>query len=170
MGEHVIGTDPDCNKRKTFCNPKAIRRTIKEKDIIVHEGFDRVKIGKVTNLINDIALIRIDERIPLYQDDPTISAASPICLPWSEDSFVYFLEAGYNATVAGWGRIRRRNNANAKNEQQRNKAGSKNLLQVKLPISNCPKLPIDHSKQICAGGIRGKSVYNSVMMIVEFHS
>ena len=85
MGEHVIGTDPDCNQRKTFCNPKVIRRAITKKDIIVHKDFARVS----GNLINDIALIRIDETVPLYQDDPTISAASPICLPWSENSFVH---------------------------------------------------------------------------------
>ena len=33
---------------------------------------------------NDIALIRLDESVPLYNEDPTKSFAMPVCLPWPE--------------------------------------------------------------------------------------
>ena len=81
LGEHVVGTDPDCSRKTpTFCNPKKITRIVDiKKDVIVHENYATPK-----RYSNDIALIRINEAIPLHEEDPTISAVSPICLPWSK--------------------------------------------------------------------------------------
>ena len=35
--------------------------------------------------INDIALIRLSEPVPLYSENPTLSGAEPVCLPWASD-------------------------------------------------------------------------------------
>ena len=88
LGEHVVGKDPDCSKKDpTKCNPPVIRRNLdQQRDIIVHEGYDQK-----TNYKHDIALIRFNDPIPLFQENPQISAANPICLPWSEDNFAYFI-------------------------------------------------------------------------------
>ena len=85
MGEHVVGTDPDCSsKNQGDCNPPKITRKIDaHKDVIIHKYY-----GKPKKYSNDIALIRINDAIPLYLDDQDLSAVSPICLPWSEEKGV----------------------------------------------------------------------------------
>ena len=60
--------------------PKITRKITSPDQIIVHEDFDNSQ----TPLKNDIALIRLNEPVPIFKDDPTESMASPICLPWSE--------------------------------------------------------------------------------------
>ena len=112
LGEHVVGKDPDCNRKGDLCNPSVIRRNLdQQRDIIVHAGYD-----KKANYKHDIALIRINDPVPLFQENPQISAANPICLPWSEDNFAHYIANGDNATVAGWGRTRRRANTNTNNQ------------------------------------------------------
>ena len=73
---------------------------------------------------------------------------------------IFIHSIGYKAIVAGWGRVRRRKSQLSDNDLSRNNAGSKNLRQVKVPISNCPVLEkrwkVDFSKQICAGGEEGE--------------
>jgi len=162
FGEHVVGKDPDCNRDKSICNPSVIRRNIDStRDITVHEGYDAKQAYK-----HDIALIRINNPVPLFQENPQISAANPICLPWSEDNaeIAYFVEEGNRATVAGWGRTRSRNSQNAQNQLRKDKVNVKHLQQVKVPIANdkCTKPPfnIDTERQICAGGERGKDSCN----------
>ena len=48
-----------------------------------------------------------------------------------------------------------------------NNVGSKNLQQVRVPISNCPvlekRLKVDFSKQICAGGEEGNDNYTATL-------
>ena len=59
-----MSTDPDCNRKKN-CAPKKITRTPKE--IIIHENYG-FKEG--TGLYqNDIALIRLNEPVPLSSED-----------------------------------------------------------------------------------------------------
>merc|ERR1712004_231066 len=161
-GEHVVGKDPDCNRDKSICNPSVIRRNIdSNRDIIVHNGYDQKQAYK-----HDIALIRINDPVPLFQENPQISAANPICLPWSEDNaeIAYYVEEGNRATVAGWGRTRSRNSQNAQNQLRKDKVNVKHLQQVAVPIANdkCTKPPfnIDTDRQICAGGERGKDSCN----------
>jgi len=160
LGEHVVGKDPDCNRKGDKCNPPVIKRDIDaNRDIIVHEGYDPKAQFK-----HDIALIRMDEGVPLFQEDQTLSAANPICLPWSDDAYAYFIEEGVRATVAGWGRTRSRNNQNSQNALRRNKVNVKHLQQVEVPIANdkCNEKPfiIDPERQICAGGEKGKDSCN----------
>ena len=84
MGELKLGSDPDCNQMKTNCAPKRITREItSDNQIIVHESYT----VSTDTLINDIALIRLNEAVPLYAEDPSISYVTPICLPWSKDYF-----------------------------------------------------------------------------------
>ena len=67
LGELRIDTDPDCTNDGRSCAPRKITREIKTDDqIIVHENYQP---GSQTQA-NDIALIRLNEPVPLYDDDP----------------------------------------------------------------------------------------------------
>ena len=79
LGEHKVGINPDCSDQG-FCAPEKITRCITnpEKQIIVHEGFNK-RTGA-----NDIALIRLNEPVPLFTEDPLHSSAEPVCLPWHQ--------------------------------------------------------------------------------------
>ena len=102
MGEHKIGTDPDCQTGKSGnrnCQPKKIVRQPAE--IFVHENYDNV------TEFNDIALIRLNEAVPLFQENPSESYANPICLSWLEEDPLRELKEGKLAIVSGWGRTTR---------------------------------------------------------------
>ena len=58
-----------------------IRRGVKK--IISHENFDKDD----KNYRNDIALVRLDQAVPLHIENPRISGAKPICLPWNNGDF-----------------------------------------------------------------------------------
>ena len=85
FGEHVVGQDPDCQNGKCF--PKVIKRNISK--IIYHNDYSGGPNHK-----NDIALIRLESDVPLFDENPSLSGAKPICLPWSEDSPARNLEDG----------------------------------------------------------------------------
>ena len=53
----------------------------KPAEIIVHENYDQ----NVTTSLNDLALIRVDEMMPLYSENSTISNVMPVCLPWKSN-------------------------------------------------------------------------------------
>ena len=36
---------------------------------------------------HDIALIRLDQEVPLNSEDPKNSWVLPVCLPWAKDDF-----------------------------------------------------------------------------------
>ena len=152
LGEHKIGTDPDCQRGNTgnrICQSKKIvRRAAK---IFVHENYDKVTVK------NDIALIRLNEAVPLFQETPSESSANPICLPWSEDNPLQELKEGKQATVSGWGRIRRIETIQTVEKLIKLGAGSKVLRAVRVPIANKEKCErqfttFDHKTQVCAGG------------------
>ena len=157
LGEHVVGRDPDCSRVKSsICNPPVIRRNIDaNKDLIVHEGYD-----KKANWKNDIALIRMDDAVPLFQENPSVSAANPICLPWSRESYAYDIDDGDIARVAGWGRTREKaGNKKSRQDLLKLKVNVAHLQQLKVPIANdlCKRKfrGIDTERQICAGGEDG---------------
>ena len=56
---------------------------------------------------NDIALIRLDEKVPLfgYDGGEHVTTVSAVCLPWKRSNFVYDLKTGPETrfTVMGWG-------------------------------------------------------------------
>ena len=84
LGEHQISTNPDCSNGN--CNARVISRKVGK--IIKHENYDPAKIK------NDIALIRLDRPVPLYNENPKKSAAMPICLPWDENLSARYLQEG----------------------------------------------------------------------------
>ena len=55
LGEHTVGTDPDCQK----CENKITRGIDK---IFIHEDFNGIDSN------NDIALIKLDDSVPLFND------------------------------------------------------------------------------------------------------
>ena len=78
LGDWKISSDPDCTsvRGRKNCFAKRISRKVSE--AIKHENFD------LSNYANDIALLRLDQAVPLYDENPKVSGASPICLPWDE--------------------------------------------------------------------------------------
>ena len=69
LGELNVKTDPDCpkNDQTANCAPKKITRKITSKDqIIGHENY----ISRIDILKNDIALIKLNEVVTLYDEDP----------------------------------------------------------------------------------------------------
>ena len=82
LGEHIVNTISDCDDViKDWCNPPVIRRGVRK--IISHENYDK----NDKNFKNDIALVRLDQAVPLHIENPRISGAKPICLPWNNSDF-----------------------------------------------------------------------------------
>ena len=79
LGEHHVFKDPDCPK----C-PSNITRYAAE--FHVHENYDK------KYKYNDIALIRLSEPIPLFDEDPRKSLVKPVCLPIDENHSSRFLQ------------------------------------------------------------------------------
>jgi len=169
LGDWRISTDPDCVKKS--CVPKRITRKVDK--IIEHEGFvltdprpENVPDGEYFR--NDIALIRLDESVPLYYEDPSKSYAIPVCLPWpeyNENNHPAFdvkefkdknKTVHYDFVITGWGK--RWKDLKLELDKQ---TFSDVLRKAKVPVTNnipgCTKLSID-STQICAGGINGPHV------------
>ena len=154
LGEHDLQQDPDGDRAKRF------NRTIQ--NIIVHEGYDKGFQGGASP--HDIALIRVNEMIPLYnENDPKISNVIPVCLPWNIN------DPGRQITVEdkliglGWGKVTNNNVLHLK-RFLRNRAGAGILQQLKVPgISKrvCQaydafkNIELDLRFQLCAGGEEG---------------
>ena len=85
MGEYNIRTDPDCNKQGGCSAPKITRKITSKDQIIVHENYTASEAD--STLINDIALIRLNEPVMLNSESPATSSVMPICLPWNKDDF-----------------------------------------------------------------------------------
>ena len=65
--------------------PSNITRYAAPDGFIVHENYDK------KNKYNDIALIRLSEPIPLFDEDPRKSLVKPVCLPIDENDSGRFL-------------------------------------------------------------------------------
>jgi len=154
FGEHVVGEDPDCQDGKCF--PKVIKRNISK--IIYHEDYSGGPNHK-----NDIALIRLESDVTLFDENPTLSGAKPVCLPWSKDSPARNLEDGEDTLITGWGRVTN-NLKDAKKDLRKFKVPTRTLLKVNLPVANTNencKFYVDYNevnldRQICVGGVEGK--------------
>ena len=167
LGEHDFGKDEDCDFEGQFCSAPIIKRKINvNRDVIVHEKFN-----ETGNLENDIALIRIQEAVPLHQENEFKSGASPICLPWNTNLDVETQEDQI-ATTAGWGRTVRQATKNSQANLLNNNINVNHLQELDLPIANkkCKNDPIvtkiirefDPDTQICAGGERGKHTKSQI--------
>ena len=154
LGEHDLKQDPDGNRAKRLIQPI--------QDIIVHESYDKEYQGGASP--NDIALIRVNKMITLFDDDPNISNVKPVCLPWNSNDPGRQMYSGDELIGLGWGRITNNNIAHLK-RFLRNKAGVGILQQLTVPaISNTAcrshealeKIELDLRFQLCAGGEEGK--------------
>ena len=94
LGEYILGSDPDCT---TSCAPPKITRKVAK--TIIHEDYNAAP-----PFPNDIALILLDEAVPLYQENPGVSFVIPVCLPWNENNPGNNLIQGDKLLVVGWGR------------------------------------------------------------------
>ena len=67
-------------------NGKCVASIYKRKpaEIIAHENFDQ-NVPSTKRRLNDLALIRVDEIMPLYGENSTISSVVPVCLPWKSN-------------------------------------------------------------------------------------
>ena len=160
LGEFRIDTDPDCTgkgENKKCAPPKITRNITSEDQIIVHEDY---KPGS-NNQMNDIALIRLNEPVPLFSEDSKKSWAKPVCLPWKEDDAGRDIYDEDKVTLTGWGRIK----TSLKDIERKKKFGAsaRNLLYIQLPVANdvCDKdeqlKPYwDPETKVCVGGKQGK--------------
>ena len=159
LGEYQVGRDPDCTtntrtRRQSCAPPKITRKVVKT---IIHEDYK-----KVAPFPNDIALIRLDEAVPLHQENPKFSSVVPVCLPWNNgDPGNNFIQ-GDEMLIVGWGRITNNIQTNRKN-LLKFKISTRTLQKLFVPIvgTNCStqelvKEPLDFTKQICAGGEASK--------------
>ena len=112
-------------------------------------------------LVNDIALIRLNDSVPLFLEDHEISSSVvPVCIPWGkEDLGNSILDDGASTRITGWGR--RINDTDvAAAEFQEFSVSNPVQLQVRLPVANqkCKAndfFTINEEKQMCVGGVKG---------------
>ena len=152
LGEWQVKWDPDCNLSQ--CLEKVPRRKVQE--LYIHERYNQIEVDGY-----DIAMIRVDDKIPLFPFDST-AIVTPVCLPWSSNDFGHNLRNNDMLTVTGWGTTEE--NLKTGKDQVTGEYYVKNdiLQQVKLPyvdIKTCQEKLFDFkepSKVICAGGVEGK--------------
>merc|ERR1711971_1273429 len=165
LGEYESGLDPDCESG--FCIQN-ITRTVGK--VIIHENYG----PGGGSVINDIALVRLNEPVPLYDDseEETKPGTKPICLPWpsTDEDIAPTLEKigdlnnGENVVVSGWGRT---SNKNRREFQKliRNKIAVKKLQYLKTKTANdlCKEKisqDVNTDLQLCAGGEQGSDSCN----------
>jgi len=150
LGEHNTRKDPDCET----CPKKITRKAGK---IIVHENYSNSDEVSAETYRNDIALIRLNESVPLFSEDANKSITGVVCLPWSEDDDARYIEDGYKTKATGWGKI-------SNNQDSGRFVFSHILRQVQLPVANnlCTEYPFKiDSTQLCAGGKKGRDSCNA---------
>ena len=122
-------------------------------------------------------MLRLNESVPLIADNYQISSVSPVCLPWSEDDYARVADVGDKALVTGWGRIDNDIRRHYR-FQIKNRAGSRILLKVDLPIiseKDCKDAgpnfkSINGKTQICAGAEKGMFfVFTTLRLFLLLH-
>ena len=84
---------------KTRCPEPVLQLTLV--DVILITFGHGIGIGSR----NDIALLRLNESVPLNSESPTMSLVSPICLPWSKDKPSRNIHKGNKTLLTGWGHV-----------------------------------------------------------------
>ena len=108
----------------------------------------------------DIALIRVNESIPLFVENKNISSVNPVCLPWNGTN-IPDPTTIEDLKLTGWGKATRSVNTNDKTLKLI-KAFAKKLQAVTIPgvnIATCKvaarspykRIDIDDELQFCAG-------------------
>ena len=161
LGELDIGEEYP--NRGGILAPK-INRGIEK--IIIHENFiPKETHGRLLDMSvpYDIALIRVNESIPLFLENNYISSVNPICLPWNATNIPDPTTID-DLKVTGWGKMTRSEGARSINNKNLNliKAFAKKLQAVTIPgvdIATCrtetrspyKRIYIDDEIQFCAG-------------------
>ena len=141
LGDHILNNDPDCQRNKfgELCNPTIITKKVDK--TIIHKNYNQ------TDRTNNIALIRLDERVTLHNEDPVKSIVAPVCLPWPDSFFGQdidiYIKEGRGVRLTGWGKVTNLNQASSNPDRT--------LQQESLKIAirtDCPKL---QDNQLCVG-------------------
>ena len=177
LGEYQVGRDPDCTGiRRQSCAPPKITRKVGK--TIIHEGYHTTP-----PFPNDIALIRLDESVPLFQENPGVSFVMPVCLPWNENNPGNNLIQGDKLLVPGWGRITNNKITN----YLRHKVSTRTLQRHYVTIlgkdcstqedgylnirgNESDDKKFDFTKQFCAGGEIRKCPYSSIITLQNAYS
>ena len=132
----MLEKNPDCfrNRYAKLCAPSIINRTIEE--ITPHGN-------------NDIALIRLNELVPLHNEEPEKSIVAPVCLPWSDEAKEIVSDLKF-VTVTGWGKVTNLNINYSSSDRTLRKKKLK-----KFSRSDCES-DFQNENQICAGVARGE--------------
>ena len=145
LGDHDIDRNPDCNQGD--CS-YSVRR--KPEKIIRHEKYDCSN----PNSPNDIALIRMDRIVHLWEGETGITSVFPVCLPWmGERTRIKALRddkltVSNKMTITGWNHGDPKNKATGLLQQL-------NDAYVTESIEDCEELDhfknLNSSLQLCAG-------------------
>ena len=141
LGDHILRKDPDCQKNKfgDLCNPRKITKYVDK--TIIHENYNP------NNKTNNIALIRLDERVPLHNEDPVHSIVAPVCLPWPDSYFGQdinlYIKKGRGARITGWGRVTNLNQSSSNPDRT--------LQKESLKIASTSKCSEIQDNQLCVG-------------------
>jgi len=140
LGDYILKEDPDCTRNSIarLCHPPKIVRKVN--GVVIHENYDP------TNNYNNIALIRLEELVPLHTEDPIRSIVAPVCLPWLQNDHGRNLEKNDGVLVSGWGQVT--NLKKAKSEAERT------LRKQPLKITNNNDCTGIQDSQICAASKR----------------
>ena len=62
----------------------------RDKLIKIRQILTDIEIDCIYPRVNkyDIALLRLDEPVPLFEENPKKSFANPVCLPWNKGPFI----------------------------------------------------------------------------------
>jgi len=155
VGDWDVGTEKDCFSNGQCLPPNQI---INIQSVVTHPGYNTQR----TNIINDIALVKLQRMIDF-------DSVIPACLPLPDLYDLNFLRirdfvdgiTGIRAHVVGWGHT---NNFQRLSDFTETKSTAAVDKQHFLPMritneSECHdkwSSSIRHSQQICAGGVRGQ--------------
>ena len=150
LGENEVGPDPDCGFQG--CLEPVIKRKVDR--IISHEDYD----PRQADSEHDIALIKVDQPIPLHGNLDEKSNVIPICLPWrGQDRDL----RDRSVLVSGWGRTTN-NPLISRQDFLSYQVSSKNLKKVKLDLMNPSQCSnarqynnFQPQLQLCVGSLDG---------------
>ena len=125
VGLHVYGEEDNIQKRVV-------------REMIIHEGYDNDLGGATDRIINDIALLRVDD---IVFDLETL--ISPVCVRRNTNSF-----NGQKCYIAGWGIMEYDDDGTPW------KPWVLQSTSMTIDSDNCPAP--SHPSQICAGSMEGK--------------
>ena len=137
--------NPDCNQGDCF-HPVFI---MKPEKIIRHEQYDCSN----ENSLYNVALIRMDGLVPLFDGDTKLTSVTPVCLPWNgERHRLKALRDGLTVndkmTITGWNHGNGQNKATGLLQQLNDVYVTENIeaCETEEHYNN-----LDNDLQICAG-------------------